>query len=171
VRDKVIIPNQELLLSPRRLPTRNGIGWRACWPISWLPCEFSSSTSATVFCLVLYVNVYWRCGGQDSVVSTGSTVRGSTPVKWRLPVPVQTGPGTHATSYKMGTGSLPGVKRPGRGVKHPSPSSIEVKERVELYLYSPSVFSWQIKGWKLLLPACHKIKLEEFNTEGYSLAP
>jgi hypothetical protein len=30
-----------------------------------------------------------------------------------------------------------GVKRPGRGVDHPSPSSAEVKERVELYLYSP----------------------------------
>jgi len=38
----------------------------------------------------------------------------------------------------MGTGSFPGVKRPGRGVDHPPPSSSKVKERVELYLYSPS---------------------------------
>ena len=30
--------------------------------------------------------------------------------------------------------SFPGVKRPGRGVDHPLPSSAEVKERVELYL-------------------------------------
>jgi hypothetical protein len=30
--------------------------------------------------------------------------------------------------------SFPGVKRPGRDVKHPPPSSAEVKERVELYL-------------------------------------
>ena len=37
----------------------------------------------------------------------------------------------------MGTGSFPGVKRPERGVGHPLPSSAEVKERVELYLYSP----------------------------------
>ena len=36
----------------------------------------------------------------------------------------------------MGTGSFPGIKRPGRGVDHPPPSSAEVKERVELYLYS-----------------------------------
>jgi len=36
----------------------------------------------------------------------------------------------------MGTGSLAGVKRLGRGVDHPPPSSAEVKERVELYLYS-----------------------------------
>ena len=30
----------------------------------------------------------------------------------------------------------PGVKRPGRGFHHPPPSRTEVKERVELYLYS-----------------------------------
>jgi hypothetical protein len=32
---------------------------------------------------------------------------------------------------------VPGVKRPGRGVDHPPSSSVEVKERVELYLYPP----------------------------------
>jgi hypothetical protein len=31
---------------------------------------------------------------------------------------------------------FPGVKRPERGVNHPPPSSAEVKERVELHLYS-----------------------------------
>jgi len=44
----------------------------------------------------------------------------------------------------MGTGSFPGVKRPGRAVDHPLPSSAEVKERVELYLYSPSGPSWPV---------------------------
>jgi hypothetical protein len=29
-------------------------------------------------------------------------------------------PGTHPASYIMGTKSFPGVKRPGRGVGHPS---------------------------------------------------
>jgi hypothetical protein len=38
------------------------------------------------------------------------------------------------TTYAMGTGSFPGVKRPGRGVDHPPPSSAEVKEKVQLYL-------------------------------------
>ena len=34
----------------------------------------------------------------------------------------------------MGTGSFPGVKRPGRDVDNQPPSSAEVKERVELYI-------------------------------------
>jgi len=33
---------------------------------------------------------------------------------------------------------FPGVKRPGRGVDHPPPSSAEVKGGVEIYLYSLS---------------------------------
>jgi len=45
--------------------------------------------------------------------------------------PIQTDPGAHP----MGTGSFLGVKRLGRSVDHPSPSSAEVKERVGLYLY------------------------------------
>jgi hypothetical protein len=43
--------------------------------------------------------------------------------------------------------SLPGVKRPGRGVDQPPPSSAEVKERVQLYLYSPCGPSWPVLGW------------------------
>ena len=39
---------------------------------------------------------------------------------------VQTGPGAHPASHTMGTGSFPGVKRPGRGVDHPPSSSAEV---------------------------------------------
>jgi len=45
-------------------------------------------------------------------------------------LPVQTGCEAHLASSTMGTGSLPGVKRPVRGVDHPPPSSAEVKERV-----------------------------------------
>ena len=44
-----------------------------------------------------------------------------------------------------------GVKRPGGGVSHPHPSSAEVKERVELYLCSPSRLSWRTLPLQLLL--------------------
>jgi len=42
--------------------------------------------------------------------------------------------------------SFPGLKRPGRGVDHPPPSSAEVKEGVRLYLYSPFWPSWPVIG-------------------------
>ena len=57
----------------------------------------------------------------------------------RFSAPDQTGPGAHSASYTMCTESFLGVKRPGRDIHHPPVSSAEVKERVELYLYSTSV--------------------------------
>jgi hypothetical protein len=39
---------------------------------------------------------------------------------------VRTGPGAHPASCTMGTGSFPGIKRPGRGADHPPPPSVEV---------------------------------------------
>jgi hypothetical protein len=41
---------------------------------------------------------------------------------------------------------VPAVMRLGRGVNHSLTYSAEVKERVELYLYSPPVPSWQAIG-------------------------
>ena len=69
------------------------------------------------------------------------------PVGARFSAPVQTCPGAHPASCTMGTESLFGeVKRPRRGVNHPPPSSAEIKERVELYIYSPSEPSWPVLG-------------------------
>ena len=60
---------------------------------------------------------------------------------------IKTSPGDHPASYTMGTRSLLGVKQPGHGVDHPPASSSEVKERVELYLYSPFRSSWPVLRW------------------------
>jgi hypothetical protein len=65
---------------------------------------------------------------------------------------VQTGSRTNPASYTVGTGSFPGINRPCCGVDHTLPSSAEVKERVELYLYSPSGPLWAVVGWNLPLP-------------------
>ena len=68
----------------------------------------------------------------------------------------------------MGTGSFPGVKRPVRGVEHPSPYSAEVKERVELYLYSPSGSSWPVIGRTLPLSYLHlSVVSYDFSTLNY----
>jgi hypothetical protein len=73
------------------------------------------------------------CVGRDISVciATGrSGVR--IPVCARFTAPVHTGPEAHPAFYTLVTGFFPGVKRPGRGVEHPSPSSAEVKGIVEL---------------------------------------
>ena len=48
--------------------------------------------------------------------------------------------------------SIPGVKWTGRGVNHRSPTTAEVKERIELLLYTPSGPSWHVVGRTLLTP-------------------
>ena len=68
------------------------------------------------------------------------------PVGEKFSAPVQTVPGAHPTSYTMGKGCLPGVKRPGRGADDPPPSKCRGHERVGLYLYSPSGPSWPVMG-------------------------
>jgi hypothetical protein len=51
---------------------------------------------------------------------------------------IPTGSGAHPASYPIGTrGSFSVVKRPWREADHSTLSSAEVKECVELYLYSP----------------------------------
>jgi len=61
----------------------------------------------------------------------------------RFSTPVRTSPGTHPDAYTVDTSSLWGVRWPGHGINRAPPSSAKVKERVDLYLYSPSVPSWQ----------------------------
>ena len=62
----------------------------------------------------------------------------------RFSEPVETGPPTLLyTVYRI---FRPGINRPGRGVDHLSPPRAEVKERVELYIYSPFGSSWPLLG-------------------------
>ena len=72
----------------------------------------------------------------------GWAVWGSNPNGGEISCTVQIGPGAHP----VGTGSFSGVKRPGLGVNHPPPHSAEVKETVELYIYSLAGPSWSVLG-------------------------
>jgi len=89
--------------------------------------------------------------GWDSVVGIVTRYRLGGPgieSQWgaRFSALIQTGPGAHPVSCTMGTGSFPGVKQLDHGVDHPPPSNAKVKERVELYLSSPSGSSWPVLG-------------------------
>jgi hypothetical protein len=75
----------------------------------------------------------------------------SNPGEERFFAPFQTDSGAHTTTYTIVIGSLSRVKRPERGVNHPPSSSTEVKERVELYMYSISGLSWPVMGRSLPL--------------------
>jgi hypothetical protein len=99
----------------------------------------------------LILVVFAQGMGRDSAVDTATALRAARsgdqiPVGTRFSAPVQTGLGVHPASCTMGTGSFPRVKRPGRGIDHTPPCSAEVKERVELYLYSTFGPSWPVTG-------------------------
>ena len=85
------------------------------------------------------------CSRYSDILRAGR-YRDQIPVGARFSAPVQTGPDAHPASYTVGTRSFLGVKQPGCGIDHPPPSSAEVKERVQLYLCSPSVPSWPVLG-------------------------
>jgi hypothetical protein len=65
----------------------------------------------------------------------------------RFSPPVETGPGgSPSLLYHGYQVFFPGVKRPSRGVYQSPRSRDEVKERVELHVYSPSGSSWPVIG-------------------------
>ena len=84
-------------------------------------------------CVTSYTKYYIITEGRDSSVGIATRFGLEGPgIESRcgrdFSAPVQTGRGSHPASYTMGPGSFPGVKRPRRGVDHPSLSSAEVKE-------------------------------------------
>ena len=95
--------------------------------------------------------------GRDSSVgiATGYGLDGpGIEYRWGRDFPHPSRPSLRPTQPSMQwvPGLCRGGKRPRRGVDHPPPSSAEVKQRVELYLYSPSGLSWPVLRWTLPLP-------------------
>ena len=98
-----------------------------------------------------FIKMYitWRGSGCSVGIATGYGLDGpGIESLWGeiFHTPFQNGPWAHPASYTIGTESFPGIKRPGRDVYHPRPSSAQVKEREELYLYSPSGHPRPLQG-------------------------
>jgi hypothetical protein len=68
-------------------------------------------------------------------MASGLTVQRSNPRRDFF-TQVQNGSGVHRAFYTMVTRSFPRVKRPGRGVYHPTTSSADFKGRVALHTYT-----------------------------------
>ena len=79
-------------------------------------------------------------------LATGLTVGGSNTGVWgRIFRTLPNRPwGPLSLLYGGNRVLFPGIKRPGRGFNYPSSSSAEVKERVELYIFSISGPSWPV---------------------------
>ena len=98
------------------------------------------------------------------LVTTGMGSRGSTvsiaaryglegpgiESRWGRDFPHPFGPALRSTRPNNGYWVFPGGKAAEAWRWPPTPSSAEVKGRVELYLYSPSGPSWPVLGWTLL---------------------
>ena len=83
---------------------------------------------------------------------------------WDFPASVQTGSWAPPTGYRL----FPGDKaaRAWRWPPFP-PSSAEVKERVELYLYSPFGPSWPLLGWPLPLHWAILLRDKQFELDDF----
>ena len=67
-----------------------------------------------------------------------------------FPHPSRPALAAYPASYALVTRSSLAVKQLGHGVDHLPPYSAKIKERVELYLYSPSGPLWPVLGWTLV---------------------
>ena len=94
---------------------------------------------------------YWTAIDQSVLrLATGWTVRGSNSDGSEIfPTRPDRSWGPPRLLYNGYRVSFARVKRPGNGFDHPPPPSVEVKERVQLYLYSSSRLSWPVLGWSL----------------------
>jgi hypothetical protein len=92
------------------------------------------------FIYIRYISIYSRYSDSLRAGRSGDRI----PVTARFFAAVQTGPGDRPASYKWVPGIFPGGKAAGAWSWPPTPNSAEVKETVELYLYSPSGPSWPV---------------------------
>jgi hypothetical protein len=98
--------------------------------------------------IIIYILLYFVKRDWDSLVGIATRYGLDGPgIESRLGEIFRTGQAgheAHPTSYTMGTGFSRGVKPLGPGVDHPLTTSAKVKEKVELYINSPSGPSWSV---------------------------
>jgi hypothetical protein len=169
-------PPLYVFLSQFNPPNTSILNFRLIVTCDWrlLPLTGLFYCSTETACFQLYARAT-RLSHQTATVTNYNAGRDSAPriatryrpdgqlieSQWRRNFPRPAKP----ASYTIGTGGFPGVKRPGRGVDHPPPSSAEVNGRVELYLfYSSSGSSCPVLGctFELQCPALSNFSIPLF---------
>jgi len=132
------------------VPLRNGYWRHQIGPETLRPHQLQSLLVyldlSDVNSVHAYTNTSTRIVQTVQRLVTGWTVRGSNPGEGEIihirPHRLWGSPNLLYNGYQV----IPGGKRPERDVDHPPPSSVEVKEREGLYLYS---FCVQVIVWTL----------------------
>jgi len=112
--------------------------------------------SAGMWRRVIWCRLTYYMGRDSSVgkrIATGWTVRGSNPGGGGGEI-------FHTHPDRPWGRVFPGCKVAEAWRWSPTPSSAEVKERVELYIYSPSGPSWTVLRWTLPLPTQYSPALQ-----------
>jgi hypothetical protein len=104
--------------------------------------------------LFVYAKNVWDEVAQSvQRMATGWMLRGSNPGGGReFPHPFRPALGPTQPLIQWVMGLFPGGKQLGRSVDRPPPSCAEVKEKAELYLYSPTGPLWPLLWRTLPLP-------------------
>jgi hypothetical protein len=111
---------------------------------------------SSIYCVLFSEGILFRW------FATGWRSGDRMPVGARFSAPVQTDTGAHPASLQWVTDPLPGGKEAGEWRWPLTPPSAKVKERVELYLYSPCGRSCHVSGWTVLLPCSSRTRSGPF---------
>ena len=96
----------------------------------------------------MYHNLFWDRGSSVSIATRYGLDSTGIESWWGRdflhPSGLALGPTQHPIQWVPGLSQ--GVKRSGRGIEHPPPSSAKVEGRVEVYICSHSGPSWPVLG-------------------------